>query len=160
MTAVASGAIKDFGLFTLKDQIEQDDNCANIYHKSLLYLVSNAFEDRFRIPLIRPDGEPILGMEKFIRKDSAVSALFTKTNAEWILTPNNEPNGSSKASNARHHGDFDNDDATLRALLARLLGQKAGTGAPQVTRHLETARVIQSKLSGIAAASTMRVMRS
>jgi hypothetical protein len=99
-------------------------------------------------------------MEKFIRKDSAVSALFTKTNAEWILTPNNEPNGSSKASNARHHGDFDNDDATLRALLARLLGQKAGTGAPQVTRHLETARVIQSKLSGIAAASTMRVMRS
>jgi hypothetical protein len=160
MPAVASGAIKDFGLFTLKDQIEQDDNCANIYHKSLLYLVSNAFEDRFRIPLIRPDGEPILGMEKFIRKDSAVSALFTKTNAEWILTPNNEPNGSSKASNARHHGDFDNDDATLRALLARLLGQKAGTGAPQVTRHLETARVIQSKLSGIAAASTMRVMRS
>jgi Papain family cysteine protease len=160
MPAIAAGAIKDFGLFTLKDQIEQDDNCANIYHKSLLYLVSNAFEARFRIPLIRPDGEPIFGMEKFIRKEPAVSSLFTSSNAEWILTPNNEPRGSRRESNARHHGDFDNDDATLRATLTRMLGQKTGAAGPQLTKHLEGANSIQRKLSGIAAASSMQVVRS
>ena len=70
--ALQSGSILDFTLFTLTDKAEQDDNCAGIYHKSLLYLVSNAFEKRFRIPLVQPDGEPILGMEKFIRKDKAL----------------------------------------------------------------------------------------
>jgi hypothetical protein len=160
MPAIAAGAIKDFGLFTLKDQIEQDDNCANIYHKSLLYLVSNAFEARFRIPLIRPDGEPIFGMEKFIRKEPAISSLFTRSNAEWILTPNNEPRGSKRESTARHHGDFDNDDATLRATLTRILGQKTGATGPQLIKHLEGANSIQRKLSGIAAASAMRVVSS
>ena len=32
--------IKQFAIFTLTDRAEQDDDCANIYHKSLLYLVS------------------------------------------------------------------------------------------------------------------------
>src|SRR4029079_9643224 len=62
--ALQSRAIGNFSIFTLTDKAEQDDDCAGIYHKSLLYLVSNAFEKRFRIPLVRPDGEPILGMEK------------------------------------------------------------------------------------------------
>ena len=48
--ALQSGSIGDFSIFTLTEKAEQDDNCANIYHKSLLYLVSNAFEKRFRIP--------------------------------------------------------------------------------------------------------------
>jgi hypothetical protein len=157
MPAIAAGAIEDFGVFTLKEQIEQDDNCANIYHKSLLYLVSNAFERRFRIPLIRPDGEAIFGMEKFIRKEPAVSALFASKNAEWILTPNNEPRGSRRESNARHHGDFDNDDATLRATLTRMLGRKSGAAGPQVARHPDSARVVEGKLSLIASASSMQV---
>jgi len=157
--AIAAGAITDFGLFTLKDQIELDDNCANIYHKSLLYLVSNAFEDRFRIPLIRPDGEPILGMEKFINKDPDVAALLKKKNAEWVLTPNDEPRGSSRESNARHHGDFDTDDATLRATLTRILGQKTAAERPQAIKRTESARTVENKLSGIAAASAMRVAR-
>jgi hypothetical protein len=160
LPAVASGAIADFGLFTLKDQIEQDDNCANIYHKSLLYLVSNAFERRFRIPLIQPNGEPILGMEKFIRTDKDVLALLGRKNAEWILTPNDEKPGSRRESNARHHGDFDNDDATLHATLTRILGRKPSGAAPQLPKNRDTARVIQSKLSGIANASAMRIVRS
>lgn len=157
MPAIAAGAIEDFGVFTLKEQIEQDDNCANIYHKSLLYLVSNAFESRFRIPLIHPDGEAIFGMEKFIRTEPAVSALFASKSAEWILTPNNEPRGSRRESNARHHGDFDNDDATLRATLTRILGRKSGAAGPQVARHPDSARVVEVKLSRIASASSMQV---
>ena len=44
LPAIRGGSIKQFAIFNLTDRAEQDDNCANIYHKSLLYLVSNAFE--------------------------------------------------------------------------------------------------------------------
>ncbi len=37
-------AIREFALYTLNDSAERDDHCAHIYNKSLLYLVSNAFE--------------------------------------------------------------------------------------------------------------------
>src|SRR5581483_2688285 len=78
LPVLAAGGIKKLALFTLTDKAEQDDNCAEIYHKSLLYLVSNAFEDHAHIPAIR-DGEPILGMQKFIedeRQDPDVNAAF------------------------------------------------------------------------------------
>jgi hypothetical protein len=114
------GQIERFGLFTLTDEAEKDDHCANTYHKSLLYLVSNAFENQARIPLIR-DGEPILGMEKFIRTDAALSNLFKSPSAHWILTPNSGPENSKDASRASCHGDFDDDKYTLRATLARIL---------------------------------------
>ena len=44
LPSIKSAHIKNFALFTLTDKAERDDTCANIYHKSLLYLVSNAFE--------------------------------------------------------------------------------------------------------------------
>jgi hypothetical protein len=117
---VTKGLIERFALFTLTDKAEKDDHCANIYHKSLLYLVSNAFEEKPRIPLIR-DGEPILGMEKFIRADSALANLFKLPSANWILTPNSAPENSKDSSRASCHGDFDDDKYTLRATLARIL---------------------------------------
>ncbi len=117
---VTKGLIERFALFTLTDKAEQDDHCANIYHKSLLYLVSNAFEEKARIPLIR-DGKPILGMEKFIRADSALANLFKLPSAHWILTPNAAPENSKDSSRASCHGDFDDDKYTLRATLARIL---------------------------------------
>ena len=39
---MVGSAIARFALFTLSDDVERDDNCANIYHKSLLYLISDA----------------------------------------------------------------------------------------------------------------------
>jgi hypothetical protein len=145
--ALRSGRIGDFGLFTLTDKAEQDDNCAGIYHKSLLYLVSSAFEKRFRIPLIHPDGEPIFGMEKFIRKDSALHALLD-AKADWVLAPNASPPGSPKASAARHHGDFDNDRATLEATLARILGRK--TDAFSRFTHHRGPQSLRNQLQGMA----------
>lgn len=119
-------------VFTLDDRTEQNDDCAGIYHKSLLYLVSNAFEDTVRIPVIRPDGEAILGMQKFIEADAALKKLFSAAGkAEWILAPNHAPENSPGASRAMHHGDFDDDSATVQATLARVLG-KATTGATLV----------------------------
>ena len=122
--------IARLAVFTLDDQTEQDDDCAGIYHKSLLYLVSNAFEKRFRVPVIRPDGEPILGMQKFIASDSALAKLFgTGGSADWVLAPNSDAEGSATASRAKAHGDFDDDKATVLATLARILN-KGSAAAP------------------------------
>ncbi|MFN2541011.1 MAG: C1 family peptidase [Chthoniobacterales bacterium] len=148
--AVHSGAVANFGLFTLTDKAEQDDDCAGIYHKSLLYLVSNAFENRFRIPLLRPDGEPIFGMEKFIEKDEPLLALL-KAKADWVLAPNIFPAGSPRQSQARHHGDFDNDAATLQATLARILDRKTDAFA-RFTHH-RAPRSLRAQLQGMALGS-------
>lgn len=121
--ALPNRGIARFALFALTDKAEQDDDCAGIYHKSLLYLVSNAFEARPHIPLAQ-DGVPILGMQKFIASDRALAELFRKKGAELVLAPNTS-GGATDASTARHHGDFDDDRATVRSTLARIIG--AGT---------------------------------
>jgi hypothetical protein len=147
--ALQSNSIGSFNLFTLTDKAEQDDNCANIYNKSLLYLVSNAFERRFRIPILHPDGEPILGMEKFIRKDKAVCNLIMRKGG-WILAPNTATIVKDK-SNARHHGDFDNEADTLQATLARILGQT--TNAFDAFTHFASPRSSRAKLTGMSTAA-------
>ncbi|BBO17527.1 peptidase C1 [Candidatus Brocadia pituitae] len=128
LPAIQNGGIGRFALFTLTDHAEQDDHCASIYHKSLLYLVSNAFEEKTRIPLFR-DGEAILGMEKFVRADRDIMKHIVKKKFEWVLSPNNAREGSPNHSTAKSHGDFDDDEATLRATLARIL-QKSEVKVP------------------------------
>ena len=114
---------KRFALFQLDDETEQDDDCVGIYHKSLLYLVSNAFEDRAHIPLIHPEGEPIVGMQKFVDKDRAIKKLFDDGLADRVIAPTSGlPAGNPNASGAKHHVDFDDDKVTVLATLARILG--------------------------------------
>lgn len=123
--ALANGLMKRLALYTLTDEAEQDDHCAHIYNKSLLYLVSNAFEDRARIPVFRPDGEPILGMAKFVdeaRATSPLGKLLKAGTVERVRAPNAEPIGSVGASANRSHGGFDDDEATVKGTLARLRG--------------------------------------
>ena len=135
LPALQSKAVRRFSLFTLKDAAEQDDDCANIYHKSLLYLVSNAFETKSGLFFL--DGEPLLGMEQFIvearalfkvpdekelrKKNPAKLPILGLPNAEWVRSPNGLAEGqSADASHARHHGDFDDDKATVLSTLARI----------------------------------------
>ena len=113
LTAIKAGGIKSFGLFTLTDEAEQDDHCANIYHKSLLYLVSNAFEQR--------RGAPLLGMAKFVERDTELSALFKRKSAHWVRSPNSAEPGSPYHSTAAKHGGYDDDRPTVIATLARIL---------------------------------------
>ena len=120
LPAIASGALESFTLFTLTDQAEQDDNCAHIYNKSLLYLVSHAFEATARIPGVR-DGVPILGLETSVNGSAAVSALYRSGRMDWVRAPN-ESSDPLSASGARQHGGFDDDPATLKASFGRLLG--------------------------------------
>lgn len=113
-----SGGLGQLTLFTLTRDAECDDTCAGIYRKSLLYLVSNAFEPTPRIPLIADArGQPLLGMATFIQADAALSALF-RDKAQWVLSPNDVALGQPGASRARSHGGFDDDEATLHSTLA------------------------------------------
>lgn len=131
--AIKDGRIKNMTVFTLTDDAERSDNCAKIYNKSLLYLVSDAFEDVARVPFVS-DGTPIAGMAKFLDKRSAIRRLIDQGKMSWIRSPNDAAVGSSDASRARGHGDFDDDRATLEATLARILGRQS-TSATVTTRH-------------------------
>jgi hypothetical protein len=143
---VEAGGIRHFGLFTLTDKTERDDDCAQIYHKSLLYLVSHAFEKLARIPKIRPRGEPILGMATFVEEE--LSGFFDGVRASWVRSPNQEPEGSPDASRATAHGAFDNDQATLKATMARILSGVAARKVdfnfrPSAAADLDTRRSLE-----------------
>jgi len=127
LPSIENGNIERFALFTLNDKAEQDDNCSRIYNKSLLYLVSNAFEKEPHIPLFR-DGEPLMGLERCILADSRLRDLFGSKKADWVRAPNDQKVSIQNYSTARHHGDFDDDEATVRATLARMLGSEQVEG--------------------------------
>jgi hypothetical protein len=135
--SISSGKIRRPAIFALTDKAEQDDDCANTYHKSLLYLVSNAFENRARIPLFR-EGEPILGMEKFLKADATVQSLIKAGKLDVVLAPNDARVGSTNASKAQHHGDFDDDEATVKSTLARIL-DTGSTARAELTFHRSAA---------------------
>jgi hypothetical protein len=100
--------IKDMAIYNLLDELEQDDTVTALYHKSLLYLVSNAFE--------REKERPLLGMQKF---------------SDGVLKVGELPrihysNGATgKITRSTTHGGFDNDVFTMNHILKRVLG-----GAP------------------------------
>ena len=120
--ALNRNKIERFAIFALSDQAERDDHCAHIYNKSLLYLVSHAFEELARIPMLRDRGEPILGMEKYLRADADLQRLLKSGKAELVIAPNTKALDSPDASAATNHGGFDDDKATVRATLRRILG--------------------------------------
>ena len=129
---IRSGAIARFALFQLDERSEQDDNCAGLYNKSLLYLVAHAFEEHPRVPLVQPAGEPLLGLQKCVDADPAIRAIFSGGIADRIVAPTTGlPLGNPNSSEAKHHPDFDDDRATVLATLARILGSaRAAAGAP------------------------------
>jgi pimeloyl-ACP methyl ester carboxylesterase len=141
---IRSAQLERFALFTLTDKAERDDHCANIYHKSLLYLVSNAFEARLRKPLFgQADGEPLLGMEKFVARLPS-----RERPADWVLSPNAAPVGEQSASRAVAHGAFDDDAATLKATLARILGRRDVAAVFKQHRSEQTNRAVRQALAG------------
>jgi hypothetical protein len=126
LPAINNKTVQQFALYTLTDKAEQNDHCGHVYNKSLLYLVSNAFESTPRIPLFR-DGIAVLGMEKFIKEDAELLALFNTKTAELVLCPNSATEGSVYHSTAKAHGDFDDDNPTVKATLGRITGSTVVT---------------------------------
>lgn len=119
--AIDAGLVRQTALYTLDDKTERDDHCARIYNKSLLYLVSNAFEEHLR-PWWKSDGEPIVGLAKF-SDQGRLGALIAAGRIEHVLAPNNA--GGTDGSTAKAHGDFDDDAATVSGSFARITGSVA-----------------------------------
>ncbi|MDE3739538.1 C1 family peptidase [Metapseudomonas resinovorans] len=95
--------IRQQTLFVLSDQAEQEDNVAKVYRKSLLYLVSNALDDRQR-------RVPLLGMQKFQPAQQPPGSTLVVAST------------SGPASRSTSHGGFDNDLQTMDHLLRVVLG--------------------------------------
>ncbi|MDJ1180451.1 C1 family peptidase [Roseofilum sp. BLCC_M91] len=121
--AIANDKIGKFTLFTLTDDAEKNDHCANLYHRSLLYLIAHSLEEKPRIPFspTHAQGTAIAGMETFIRQDEQLQDSIASGKVDWILAPNTGSQGDRFHCSARTHQGFAQDRATLKATLARIL---------------------------------------
>jgi hypothetical protein len=112
--------INKMTLYTMNMQAEEDDNCLQLYRRSLLYLVSRVFEPE--------DEAPILGLEQSIRDDLQLVAAFglqpgIPGRAEVIWSPTPEDAAPDSRSCATSHGGFDNDPDTMNSVARRILGR-------------------------------------
>ncbi|MEO7160950.1 MAG: caspase family protein [Polaromonas sp.] len=110
-------AAESLTLYTMRRDFERKDNCAQIYRKSLLYLIYNALEDR--------RATPILGLEESLRGDADLKRLFglgatsvTPSSIVWSPTPGDT---GRSASMSLSHGGFDDDAPTMNSIVRRVL---------------------------------------
>ena len=105
-------------IFNMTDETERNDNVASIYHKSLLYLVSEALE--------RDRKTPLLGMEAYLRKDPKIKRALGKRafeNDKAVAYSVGGPSSVKLASQSSSHGGFDNDEDTLNSTLRIICGK-------------------------------------
>jgi len=115
----AGGNIDRLTLFNLRDETERDDNVAGIYHKSLLYLVSRAFETAHK--------KPLLGMERFVKENDTFNGLFGKAakRSDSVVMYSTGGRKVLLQSKSESHGGFDNDVDTLNSTLRIIKGRDA-----------------------------------
>lgn len=92
--------LKQLQIYNLTRELENDDSVALVYRKSLITLVSNAFE--------RGRDVPILGIQEHNRELSGPKIHYS--------------NGKSGPTRSKTHGGFDNDHVTLNSTLKTILG--------------------------------------
>lgn len=97
--------IPQLHLFLLSDDDERDDNVGGIYRKSLLYLVSRAYESR-------REKVPILGMARYLEE---LGKPLPAALQVWLT------DRDKQMTTASSHGGFDNDKATMDAMLGLVL---------------------------------------
>jgi len=105
-----SGKLGRYAQFHLQDALERAEGGAMRlvlgYRRSLLYLISNALEERPHVP--------VLGMAKFF--DTTV-ALRNLPHLQFRVAP------SSLATGATKHGNVDDDTKTQASVLAHIQGK-------------------------------------
>ena len=89
-------------IFNLTEQLEQDDNVALVYRKSLLYLVSRALE--------RETDMPLLGMQRYAKKLAKRPGLSIHYS-----------DGKKGVTTSTSHGGFDNDVKTMNTIMTQIL---------------------------------------
>jgi hypothetical protein len=90
-------------IYNLNDELELDDHVAYAYRKSLLYLVSKAFE--------RKRDKPILGIARHSKNLSGAK----------FYVSNGKTGGVTRSTS---HGGFDNDHRTMNHIMRTILGKK------------------------------------
>ncbi|MGH2392768.1 MAG: hypothetical protein ACRDGH_04620, partial [Candidatus Limnocylindria bacterium] len=119
------GRVRSFATFALSDGRELDDVCraggVDIYHKSLLYLVSRALEGS------AADSEvPLLGMQKFFgrplegKPGPTLAQAISNRGGASIFSRSVAPDDSR--SDALSHGGFASDRLTMTSVVMRALG--------------------------------------
>ncbi len=106
-SAVNRFGIDKLSIYNLSEQLEKDDKVGP-YRKSLLYLVSRAFEEK--------KNTPILGMKEYEDR-------LTKHDRMEVIQSEGK-NGSEERSRSDSHGGFDNDVRTMNSILKSVLGKE------------------------------------
>jgi len=99
--------VRQIAVYNLTDRLERDDEVTLAYNKSLLYLVSRAFEDELPARL--------LGMQKYS------SAIERKSIRGLKLYYSKGSRSGSRVTRSETHGGFDNDPYTMNHILRRIL---------------------------------------
>jgi hypothetical protein len=102
---------------TMTDELEQNDDSLRPYGKSLLCLVSQAFEEEM------PAG--LLGLQKSLKADLQLIRFFGLAGTEKVGHVAFAPSPDGTSLNARTesvtHGGFDNDTPTMTSVIRRVL---------------------------------------
>jgi len=112
--------IAEMAVYNLSDKLEQDDEVTRAYNKSLLYLVSRAFEDKVPAPL--------LGMQSACKEDPKPEDV---PRLKLHYSKGSVPGAQVTASSS--HGGFDNDTVTMNHILRRILPSGDWSGAVRFT---------------------------
>jgi pimeloyl-ACP methyl ester carboxylesterase len=114
----ASRLLDKFGIYILNDKLEHADTVLT-YNKSLLYLVSRAYEEDRDMP--------ILGMQSFVEparlSSAALAAAALHVSAGIAASVR-----SGVSTTATTHGGFDDDPTTLNHVLTQILGRRPRPG--------------------------------
>jgi hypothetical protein len=109
--------ITSLTIYTMTDDLEQDDSSIRGYGKSLLYLVTNAFEDAVPTPL--------LGLQDSLKQDLPLIRFFglagTEKVADIVFSTTAEGAPLNARSQSIRHGGFDNDVETMTSVVRRVL---------------------------------------
>ena len=127
-----AGKIENLSIFTMDENHEKRDNTAGVYRKSLLYLVSRAFEAE--------KGAEILGVEEHLRGSGRTMAYLGDRSERLVLGP--VTRGPRSSTQATSHGDFDNDEQTMMSLARRVVGVPDSNEADHVAVFPARAREV------------------
>ncbi len=117
---VDSGCIDQLVVYAMNADAERNDTCFSVYPRSLLYLVSEVFE--------QPADTPLLGLERSIRDSRELLSAFgidpaCAGRAEVVWSPTFPDAPVGRRSAAVSHGGFDNDVETMTSVASRVLGR-------------------------------------
>ncbi|TDJ74903.1 MAG: peptidase C1 [Planctomycetota bacterium] len=128
----AGRCVDRLSIFNLSDRAERNDSVAKVYHKSLLYLVSEALDVKRKTPILgmqrhltdddpkrNADAQAILHALGAPVKKGRHTVIYSKRGANVRL-----------ASNSTTHGGFDNDVKTLDSTLRIIRGSNDIEGFP------------------------------